>query len=180
MKRNSLLLGKGGRVLDVIGWMKAINLTYFRGEAVFVLEYHSDEVRSVSKAFKIPSVIMLTGSRDKHTNENLTISSKNIFMRDNFVCQWCGKKLTASSATVDHVFPMSRGGTNTWRNVVTCCFKCNNDKNNLTGTEYTKRSQKKLMRKPFIPRRGVLFRSYLEKEEYEGWFPYLKKYFEKK
>jgi 5-methylcytosine-specific restriction endonuclease McrA len=37
--------------------------------------------------------------------------------------------------TLDHVLPKSRGGTNEWTNLVTCCSKCNRDKDNKTPDE---------------------------------------------
>ena len=40
------------------------------------------------------------------------------------------------SATVDHIIPKSRGGTNSPINTVLCCRKCNNEKGNFTGVEY--------------------------------------------
>ena len=47
---------------------------------------------------------------------------KMIYKRDNYKCQYCG---SFKDLTIDHVIPKSKGGTNKWDNLVTCCRKCN-------------------------------------------------------
>ena len=60
---------------------------------------------------------------------------KNIYDRDSGICQYCSKGLLYDSATVDHILPKSRGGKETWTNLVTCCAPCNTKKGNKTPTE---------------------------------------------
>jgi len=176
--RSALLLGRGGRILGVINWQNAIVLAYFRGNGtkVFPLDFHDFEVRSANKSFKVPSVLILTGKADRHPHaDRLSLTRQNVFMRDNFECQWCGKRLTVANRTIDHVYPTARNGTNTWRNVVASCVDCNNEKGMMTGPEYEKVSGKRLRRKPFVPGRETMFRGYLDREGYESWEPYLQK-----
>jgi 5-methylcytosine-specific restriction endonuclease McrA len=40
-------------------------------------------------------------------------------------CKYCGKELTLEEATVDHIIPLSKGGTNRWHNKVLACSPCN-------------------------------------------------------
>ncbi len=49
----------------------------------------------------------------------------NVFLRDAFVCQYCGERCPATDLTFDHLVPRSRGGRTTWENVVTACGECN-------------------------------------------------------
>ena len=49
----------------------------------------------------------------------------NVFLRDSFLCQYCGDTYPAEDLTFDHVVPRSRGGRTTWTNVVTACQGCN-------------------------------------------------------
>lgn len=56
---------------------------------------------------------------------------KNILLRDDYMCQYCGKTFSAESLTLDHVTPISKGGKDTWDNVVTACKKCNHRKGNM-------------------------------------------------
>lgn len=48
-----------------------------------------------------------------------------ILRRDNFTCQYCGRKAPYVSLEVDHVFPRIRGGEDSPENLVTACFDCN-------------------------------------------------------
>ena len=60
------------------------------------------------------------------------LSKRNIFLRDNYVCQYCGTDCTHDSATLDHVQPISKGGKSTWDNLSTACKPCNYRKANST------------------------------------------------
>ncbi|NRA44358.1 MAG: HNH endonuclease [Oligoflexales bacterium] len=51
-------------------------------------------------------------------------------------CHYCTKALEKSDVTMDHVLPVSRGGTSTKGNVVPSCKDCNNKKKNLTPVEW--------------------------------------------
>ena len=66
------------------------------------------------------------------------------FKRDKSTCQYCGSK---KHLTIDHVMPRSRGGGNTWKNLVACCSRCNVYKGNKTPRE----AGMKLMNKPYEP-----------------------------
>lgn len=60
-----------------------------------------------------------------------TLSNKirfEVFKRDNFTCQYCGKKAPDVVLNVDHIEPVSKGGTNDIMNLITSCFECNNGK----------------------------------------------------
>jgi 5-methylcytosine-specific restriction endonuclease McrA len=46
----------------------------------------------------------------------------NLFLRDEFSCQYCGAK---GDLTFDHVVPRARGGVTSWENVVAACSRCN-------------------------------------------------------
>lgn len=56
-----------------------------------------------------------------------------IMKRDGFTCQYCGAD---RNLTIDHVIPQSRGGKDTWENLVTCCYSCNNTKDDRTPEEW--------------------------------------------
>jgi hypothetical protein len=51
-----------------------------------------------------------------------------IFERDNWICQYCGEKVTKENATLDHYIPQRDKGKNTKENLRTCCFVCNSIK----------------------------------------------------
>jgi 5-methylcytosine-specific restriction endonuclease McrA len=56
----------------------------------------------------------------------------NLFLRDAFACQYCGR---AEDLTFDHVTPRSRGGRTSWENIVTACAPCNLVKGGRTPRE---------------------------------------------
>ena len=60
-----------------------------------------------------------------------------------FKCVYCNSK---NELTIDHVIPKSRGGKNTWENLVTCCKKCNAKKDNKTPKEAGMKLKVKLYR----------------------------------
>lgn len=51
-----------------------------------------------------------------------------IFERDNWICQYCGDKVTKDNSTIDHYVPQSKGGNHSKANLRTCCLACNSIK----------------------------------------------------
>jgi len=68
----------------------------------------------------------------KHRTRLNNPNRSRIYKRDGYECVYCGSK---KHLTLDHVLPKSRGGTNEWTNLVTCCSKCNRQKDNKTPEE---------------------------------------------
>ncbi len=91
-------------------------------------------VRSPSRTLAVPSVIRLVEYR-RIPRQMRAISRKNILMRDQHTCQYCCREFGAGDLTLDHVVPRSRGGNNTWENLVACCLRCNNRKGDLLPQE---------------------------------------------
>lgn len=60
----------------------------------------------------------------------IRFSKYNVFLRDEFTCQYCGCSVDRRNATLDHVLPQSLGGRSTWENSTTACSKCNSLKGN--------------------------------------------------
>jgi 5-methylcytosine-specific restriction endonuclease McrA len=67
-----------------------------------------------------------------YRSSGIRVNRHRIFRRDNNECVYCTSK---KDLTIDHVIPRSRGGKNTWENLVTCCSKCNLKKGNRTPEE---------------------------------------------
>lgn len=84
-------------------------------------------VHSPSRSLAVPSVIRLVEYR-RIPRQMRAISRKNILIRDQYTCQYCEEKFGAGELTLDHVVPRSRGGANTWENLVASCLRCNNRK----------------------------------------------------
>lgn len=141
---DTLLLNASFEPIKIISWQKAITL-FFRGKVEVVTEYDK-EVRSVSIALKIPSVVRLTRYINLRGN-NLPLTKLNLLTRDSFMCQYCGTSLNKTSATLDHVVPRSRGGQRTWNNIVSACQSCNRKK----GAKTPREAHMPLINEPFEP-----------------------------
>ncbi len=88
----------------------------------------------VWRNMRMPSVIRLSRYR-KVPQKRHAVTRRNIFSRDLNVCQYCAKVFSSSRLTLDHVIPRSRGGRDTWENLVTCCYSCNYRKADRTPDE---------------------------------------------
>ena len=108
-----LVLNSSYEPLNFTSWKRAIILL-FKEKAQFV----SKKVIRLVNFVRIPF----------HTQQLIHPTKANIIKRDNDECQYCGSK---SHLTVDHVIPRSKGGQNTWENMVACCESCNVKKGNL-------------------------------------------------
>jgi 5-methylcytosine-specific restriction endonuclease McrA len=99
------------------------------GRRAFVLVLKKKAQVLSRQVIRLLSYIRLPMSRI-----NAKKPSRNLILkRDNFTCQYCGAD---RNLTIDHVLPQSRGGKDTWENLVACCYTCNNAKDNRTPEEW--------------------------------------------
>jgi len=94
---------------------------------------------------------------------NISPSRSMIYKRDNNTCQYCGAR---SKLTIDHVIPRSKGGTDSWENLVVACSSCNTKK----GSMFLEQTGMKLARKPRAPINKMIFD--LERTNVEEWKQY--------
>ena len=124
-----LVLNASYLPLNSVSWKKAICLVYQEKADVV---YESDKVvRSPSVEMKLPSVIRLKNIVFM-PQVKIKYNKKNVYLRDNYICQYCGLKLSPKALTIDHVIPRKVGGKSTWTNIVTCCEPCNFKKGHKT------------------------------------------------
>ena len=91
-------------------------------------------IRSQHLAIVPPEVVVLTAYEGRG-DRSVVFSRKNIFKRDRYTCQYCGKQPGPEELTIDHVMPRSRGGTSTWENCLLACVECNKRKADKTPEE---------------------------------------------
>jgi|WetSurMetagenome_2_1015567.scaffolds.fasta_scaffold267513_3 5-methylcytosine-specific restriction endonuclease McrA len=127
-----LLLSHDYIPLKIINAKQCFKLL-FTDKAAVIVEYADKIVRTVNKMLKIPAVIRLIHKFNLKFNIRLT--RKNIFVRDRYRCQYCGQDGTASSLTLDHCTPRSKGGKFSWDNLVASCVTCNSKKGDRTPHE---------------------------------------------
>jgi len=103
-------------------------------------------IHTVRLKILIPKVLLLR-SFDRLPITEIKFNRENVFLRDNFTCQYTGKRCKAADLTLDHVIPRERGGRSSWENIVTCRRDINSLKANLLPHEAGLR----LIRKPSKP-----------------------------
>ncbi len=144
----TLLLSQSYEPVSTITWQRAICLTIL-GKAELI-ETYDKEIHSVSQTFKTPAVIRLLKTFKKKKTI-LRFSKQNVFARDRWKCQYCGKSFSDSELTYDHVVPKSKGGKTNWENIVTACKKCNMKKADKTVKESGMRPLKMPERPGWVP-----------------------------
>lgn len=80
----------------------------------------------------------------------IPLTNRTLFRRDRNICAYCGNEFTNANLSRDHIHPTSKGGENTWMNVVASCHSCNKRKDDRTPEE----AGMKLMFVPYIPNRA--------------------------
>lgn len=141
-----VVLNNTGQPLAVVEAERGLVLL-LTGEAILREALPNRKFRSVNQEFPVPTRIELREYR--HTGARYygaaTLNQRNLFIRDNFRCVYCGRHVTELNydaqagpveyLTRDHVLPVSRGGQDTWLNVVTACSTCNHQKDDRTLEE---------------------------------------------
>ncbi len=91
-------------------------------------------VRTVSLFIRVPEIIVLS-SYDGIPRKEVPFTRKNLYKRDSYTCQYCGRRMSSEDLSIDHVIPKSRGGRTSWTNCVLACLRCNVRKGNRTPAE---------------------------------------------
>ena len=146
-------------VTDIFRGFKLV----YKGKAEILEHWEANPIVTDEKIFRRPSVIRLL----KYVMlpfKKLKPNRENVFKRDGNACVYCDVK---KNLTIDHVLPRSRGGDNTWENLVTCCIKCNGKKGDRTPEE----AQMKMKQAPFKPGYTYFMKNFAK--VYDSWKIYL-------
>lgn len=134
-----LKLNKAYMPIDVCTWEDAVGDCYndlkIKAEIVDIYDdifLHSGRsTGSVSNnQINCPAVIRMIDSEITQHDmvKTLRVSRKGLYERDDGKCCYCGTEIKLSEMTVEHVYPESKGGLNTWDNLRACCHDCNHEK----------------------------------------------------
>ena len=112
--------------------VKKVMKSLLKGRISVIKEY-DDTIAIHNRRIRLPKIVVLK----KYINVNHIpkFSRKNVYLRDNYTCQYCGKHFNADELTFDHVHPKCLGGRTTWDNIVTACRECNSKKGGKTLEE---------------------------------------------
>ena len=107
--------------LSLWSWQEAVK-AIFR-ESVVVISEYSRKVHSPNFEMNLPSVLAL--KEYVPVSRAPAFTRFNVFLRDEWQCQYCADTFKTDELTFDHVIPRSRGGRTSWTNIVTACQCCN-------------------------------------------------------
>lgn len=119
---NGVARGVDAEDFQVYGWEEWLRLPTDTGHPV---------VRGASFDVRAPEVITLAVF-DRLPGGKAPFSKRNVFKRDRYTCQYCGRQPGAEELTIDHVMPRSQGGETSWENCVLACVACNRRKADLS------------------------------------------------
>ena len=126
----TLVLNAGYEPLAVVSFKRALVLV-MNDKATVIEHTVDDPVWAARGAYERPVVIILSRYVRVPMTRRMPVTRRGVLRRDDHRCGYCGK----SAATIDHVVPRSRGGADSWENLVACCLRCNNTKSDRTPQE---------------------------------------------
>ncbi|MEL4895810.1 HNH endonuclease [Crocosphaera sp. Alani8] len=143
-----------GKVLVLNASYEPLNITSWRRAVVLLIKGKAEQLengeRLIYTDFPLPSVIRLR-HYVRVPYKEIPLTRRNILERDRHTCQYCNYK--GEQLTLDHVIPRSRGGGDSWENLVTACVTCNVKKGNRTPKE----ANMKLRHQPRRPYSSLQF-----------------------
>jgi 5-methylcytosine-specific restriction endonuclease McrA len=146
-----------GMPLEWIDYRDAVRLyhtgqvAYACGSALYCLLGGTNARSGRQSVLEIPSILSTTGH--SHNPGNLRhdyippLNNQTLFKRDAHLCLYCGERFPSNQLSRDHVQPLSKGGRDSWTNVVTACRRCNNVKAWRTPEQ----ARMQLLAVPFTP-----------------------------
>ena len=126
----TLVLNAGYEPLAVVSFKRALVLV-LGGKATILASDEEHPVVGRTGEWDRPTVILLTRYVHLPSGRSVPVSRRGVLRRDGQRCAYCGSGAT----TIDHVQPRSRGGADSWENLVACCLRCNNVKGDRTPAE---------------------------------------------
>jgi len=128
-------------------------------------------IRTSKMEIRVPTVVITSKfDRMPRKTPKKTPSNQAVQFRDGNRCQYTGRIIEPSEGSVDHVVPLSRGGTDTWDNVVWSAKDINSTKGNKLNSEAGLR----LIQSPRPPREVEAWET-IRKPMHRDWIPFMRK-----
>jgi 5-methylcytosine-specific restriction endonuclease McrA len=151
-------LTEDGELLDFRSWL-----------ALPVREGRDDALPIVNGALRVPRIVHLV-RYGRVRRPTIRLSRRNLMLRDGYTCQYCARRRPVRVLDIDHVLPRSRGGEDSWTNLVTACQPCNRRKGRRTPQE----ANMPLLRRPAPPRWSATAQLLTgTPRRYKEWQPFL-------
>lgn len=133
---------------DAISYHATKSVAWFMGDVV--ARYRGGVQNDGTMSYiETSSIIAIKGNGfNPHKHSTVALSNRTLFGRDRYVCAYCGGHFpNYHELSRDHIVPRSRGGENSWMNVVTSCRTCNS----LKGSKTLKEAKLELLYLPYAP-----------------------------
>jgi len=125
-----LVLNSDYSPLNVTSIRNGFKLVY-KGKAEVLKAAEDQPLAAGAMQFARPVIIRLL-KYVRYMMKRLKVNRRRIYDRDHHTCTYCG---STKHLTIDHIVPKSRGGDNSWTNLITCCYSCNLKKADRTPSE---------------------------------------------
>jgi 5-methylcytosine-specific restriction endonuclease McrA len=162
----ALLLNSTYECIGFVNFRKAFK--FLAKEKVDVLAEWDFAIKIQDGEIKYPAVLRLK-KYVAFKRYPMRFNRRNLYVRDKSKCQYCNKKLTFSSFTIDHVVPKSAKGKTNWTNCVAACKFCNAKKSNkslaLSGLQ--------LQKQPLVPYKTIKYDMYFLTKVHSEWNFYI-------
>ena len=148
-----LRLNIAGHPIEWLTWQEATTLyarelvTWTLGETIRTVHGGTSRITGTQSSIKLHSIVACAGELHIGQPKKPALSNRILFRRDQNMCMYCGKEYMDKDLSCDHILPTSRGGRNSWVNVVAACKRCNHFKQNRTPEE----AGMELLALPFEP-----------------------------
>lgn len=126
-------------------------------------------INSPNRVIRVPTVLISVNFNKMPVKHFRGKPSKDaIFNRDNGICQYTGEKIDRHQATVDHVIPRSKGGEDSWTNLVLCSKDINSKKGNRLNSQ----AGLKLLKNPVAPQPIPVY-ALIKEAKHQDWKHFL-------
>ena len=148
-----LRLNIAGHPIEWLTWQEATTLyarelvTWTLGDTVRTVRGGVSRITGERSSISLHSIVACAGELHHGQPKKPTLNNRILFRRDQNMCMYCGKEFLDKDLSCDHIMPTSRGGANSWVNVVAACRRCNHYKQDRTPEE----AHMELLALPFEP-----------------------------
>ena len=143
----TLVLNAAYQPVSRVSWQEAFCMV-FTGRAEVVESYGDRIVRSAREEFPMPSIVRFVRMVRGVFKRRVKFNRRNVYLRDKGACQYCGKPVSSTDFSFEHVIPRAQGGRTSWENIVVACVPCNRKKGGRTPEQ----ARMRLRSKPVHPR----------------------------
>lgn len=123
---------------DAITIITRGHMSWSYGQTVATFRGGRSRLTGEVSRMDIPAIVATNGMAHFNLADctpPLTRYNGKLFTRDRHVCAYCGQRFAYALLTREHIHPVSRGGPDSWMNVVTACKSCNSRKDARTPDE---------------------------------------------